>query len=44
MMEVFLADLLLNALVQHPSRRKKYRAQKPLLRIKALRKRPVNIW
>ena len=26
MMEVFLADLLLNALVQHPSRRKKDRA------------------
>jgi hypothetical protein len=44
MMKVFLADLLLDALVQYASRRKKDRAEKPLLRIKALRKGPVNIW
>jgi hypothetical protein len=43
MMEVLLADLLLNAFVKHAPRREKNRAKKPLLRINALRKGPVNI-
>ena len=44
MMEVFLADLMLDALVQDPPRRKKDGTKKSLLRVKALGKGPVNIW
>jgi hypothetical protein len=44
MMEVFLANLMLDAFVQDPPRRKKDGTKKPLLRVKALGKGPVNIW
>ena len=44
MVKVFVTDLLLNALVKHTPGCQKDGAEKSLLRIKALRKRPVNIW
>jgi hypothetical protein len=44
MMEVFLADLMLDALVQDPPRGKEDGTKESLLRVKALGKGPVNIW
>ena len=43
MLEILLADLLLDTLVEHTPRRQQHGAKKPLFRINALREGPVNI-